>query len=290
MLGSAVCFTFYLASAKLLAARYDPGLLAFYRTALSAVMTLPWVWQAGSGFFRLKRPGLVLLRSGFSTAGYLCTLYAVGLLPLSQLNAITFARTLFIVILAAWLLREKVGAHRWTATAIGFAGVLVMVWPSDGAWGALGLGSMLALGASLSFAAAIVLVKELSRDHSPAQLLLWANMISTLFTLPVAWGNWATPASPADFALIAVMAAAGLAAQGCYIRGLSLSDASFVSVLDYLRLPMTASVDLAVFRALPPPAVWLGTAIVIAATGYIVWREQVRQAPLQSRGTPVEPP
>ena len=290
MLGSAACFTLYLSAAKLLASRYDPGLLAFQRTAIAAVITAPWALQAGAAFFRLKRPGLVLLRSGFSTAGYVCTLFAVGQLPLSQLNAITFSRSLFIVILAAWLLKERVGPHRWSATAVGFIGVLVMVAPHNGDWGSLSVGSFWAVGSALSFAAAIVLVKELSRDHTPAQLLLWANAISTLFTAPFAINSWAWPSSSGDFALIVLMAVAGLAAQGCYIRGLNLNDASFVSVIDYLRLPMTAAVDWVVFRALPPPAVWLGAIIVVLASSYIVWREHKRASSLRSKQNPVEPP
>ena len=74
--------------------------------------------------------------------------------------------------------------------------------------------------------------------------------------------------------LIAGMALTGLAAQTAYIRGLSMGDASLLSTLDYLRLPMTAAVDAAVFRALPGPAVWLGAVVIIGSTLYIAWRER----------------
>lgn len=274
MLGSAVTFTAYLATAKVLSARYDPGLIAFWRTALATLLALPWMLGAGASFWRLSRPWMVIARSAAGSLGFLLSLIAVAGLPISQMNALSFARPLFIVILAVIWLREAVGPRRWTATAIGFVGVLILVAPPDGDWGGLNLASLAALAAAAAFAVSIVLVKSLTRDHSEVQLIVWANLISMLFTVPFALMHWQLPQGAGDWVLMLAMGLSGLAAQSCYVRGLAVGEASFVSAMDYLRLPMTALVDWIVFRSVPGPGLWLGAGLIIGSSLYIVWREQ----------------
>ena len=44
-------------------------------------------------------------------------------------------------LLAALILKERVRRYRWTAVALGFAGVVVMMWPYLDIWGASYVGS-----------------------------------------------------------------------------------------------------------------------------------------------------
>jgi drug/metabolite transporter (DMT)-like permease len=57
---------------------------------------------------------------------------------------------------------------------------------------------------------------------------------------------------------------------------MSIGDASFLSPLDYLRLPMSAVADFWVFRLIPGASIWIGAAIIVVSTLYIGWRERVR--------------
>ncbi len=272
MLMSAVLFTAHIALGKFLSGNYEPGLLAFYRSAISLIWILPFVLRSPLSNFKTKRPGLVLTRSLFGTAGFLLSFYAISKefgIPISQFNAISFSRSLFIVVLAAFLLKETVGPRRWIATGIGFVGVIVMVRPDAG----LDFGSLLAIGSALCFGGAIILVKTLSRDHTPLVLLTYANLLSAVFTLPIAIVQWEMPHNLADVGLICCMALAGVLAQTCYINGMSRGDASFLSTIDYVRLPMTAVIDWLIFQEFPGPLVWIGAFIIVLSTLYITYRE-----------------
>ena len=141
------------------------------------------------------------------------------------------------------------------------------------------LGTLLALAAAFCMAGAITLVKLLSRNHRPVTLLIWANLLSSAMLLPLAlWKMPEVMPSWQDWALITLMGGCGVAGQYFYIRGMAIGDASFLSPIDYLRLPMAATVDWFLFKALPGPWTWAGTAIIIGATAYITLRErQVRR-------------
>ncbi|RAN39685.1 DMT family transporter [Hyphomonas sp. GM-8P] len=282
MTASGLVFTVFLTLSKVQSAEYDPGFLAFFRSFIALILTLPVIIQQGWGIMRIHQPGMVLLRSLFGTMGFIFGFYAVSAqfgLPLSEFNAISFSRAMFITVLAAGLLKETVGWHRWGATLAGFIGVLIMTQPQAG----VSLGTLLALAAAFCMAGAITLVKLLSRNHRPVTLLIWANLLSSAMLLPLAlWKMPEVMPSWQDWAMITLMGGCGVAGQYFYIRGMAIGDASFLSPIDYLRLPMAATVDWLLFKALPGPWTWVGTFIIIGATAYITLRE--RQVRRRARG------
>lgn len=284
MIASGVVFTLFLTLSKVQSADFDPGFLAFWRAFIALVATLPIIFMHGREVLVLHRPGLILLRSLFGTLGFVFGFYAVSDqfgLPLSEFNAISFSRALFITLLAALLLKEKVGVHRWGATLVGFVGVVIIAQPQAG----MSLGMLLALCAAASLAGAITLVKTLSRDHRPVTLLIWANLLSSVMLLPIAIWKWPEIApNLQQWGFISLMGFSGLFGQYFYIRAMSMGDASFLSPFDYFRLPMAGVVDWLLWQVLPGPWVWVGTGFIIGATLYITLRERrlkLAQVPLE---------
>lgn len=284
MILSGVGFTFYLLLNKLLSSDVHPVFLAFWRAFFGMGMAIPFVAMLGFSKMRTRRPGLLILRSLFGTIGFTCAIIAVSdmfTLTLAQFNAISFTRPLFVTLLAALVLREYVGVHRWGALVVGFLGVLVMVMPGlfvfwqPGALDMTGfdLGSLVALISAFTLAAAIVLVKFLSAELPAMVLLLYANALSTLLLSPFVYVFW-TDVSVQDWGLILAMSAFGFGSQFCFIYAMSIGDASFLSPIDYLRLPMSAVADFWVFRLVPGFSVWIGAAIIVVSTFYIGWRER----------------
>lgn len=289
MMLSGVGFTFYLLLNKLLSAEVHPVFLAFWRAFLGMAMALPFVAALGFGAMKTKRPGMLVVRSLFGTLGFTLAIVAVSdffTLTLAEFNAISFTRPLFVTLLAAVALREVVGPHRWVALGVGFFGVLIMVMPGlflfwqPGAFEATGLslGSLLALVSAFSLASAIVMVKFLSAELPAMVLLLYANLFSTVLLAPFAFIFW-TDVSLQDWGLILAMSAFGFVSQFCFIYAMSIGDASFLSPIDYLRLPMSAVADFWVFRLIPGIGVWIGAAIIVVSTLYIGWRERLKSKP-----------
>jgi drug/metabolite transporter (DMT)-like permease len=289
MILSGVGFTIYLLLNKLLSSDVHPVFLAFWRAFFGLVMAIPFIAAIGFSKMRTKRPGLLLLRSLSGTLGFTLAIVAVSdffTLTLAQFNAISFTRPLFVTLLAAVALREFVGPHRWAALMVGFFGVLVMVMPGlfffwqPGALDLTGfdLGSLVALISAFGLAAAIVMVKFLSAELPAMVLLLYANLLSSLLLAPFVYVFW-QDVSLQDWGLILAMSGFGFASQFCFIYAMSIGDASFLSPMDYLRLPMAAVADFWVFRLIPGFSVWVGAAIIVVSTFYIGWRERRNAKP-----------
>jgi drug/metabolite transporter (DMT)-like permease len=270
MVGSGVGFTVMAVCVKALAAKgYSESLMIFFRCAAGLVAMAPFLVMSGRRAWAVKRPGTVLLRSFYGTIGFFAGFYALAHLPLAEAQALSFSRTLFMVVLAIWLLKEKVAWRRWLAVGAGFAGIVIMTRP----WAvALDVGAALAIASAFAFALSIITVKDLTRDHSTITLVLYANVITTIAGLPFALFDWTTPAWP-DLGLLMLLGASGIAAQGCYVRALSTGEASLMGIVDYVRLPMAALAGFLVFAEIPDRWAVLGAAVVIGSTLYITLRE-----------------
>lgn len=290
MLFSAVGFTAYTVLSKTLTEEVHPVFLAFWRAFFACMLSVPVILRAGLHKMKTKHPGLLLLRSLFGTLGFTLAIVALSAdfnLTFSQFNAISFSRSLFVTVLAAIFLREVVGIHRWGAVVVGFFGVLIMVVPglflfwtpitTAGSGFHLDAGTICAILSAFFLAFAIVLVKTLSAELSAVALLTYANLLSSILLLPFAIYFWSWP-SLETWGWMLLMAGVGFVAQFCYISAVSIGDASFLSPLDYLRLPMATAADLIIVGMLPGTNVWIGAAIIIVSAVYITWRDRKKKA------------
>ncbi|MDB5481548.1 MAG: permease of the drug/metabolite transporter superfamily [Caulobacteraceae bacterium] len=273
MLLSAVTFTAMTTLIKFLGKDYPASLQAFYRQAAGLLVLAPWILRHPVRAFATTRPGILIFRAGAGTIGMIMSFYAFQKMPLAEANALSFTRALWLVPLAAFVLREKVGPHRIGAAIVGFLGVVLMLHP-DGKGGAIGVPQLCMLAASLLFSFTVVGMKALTRDHPPSTLLYWSAALGFLFTLPLALLSWRWP-TPGDLALLCLMGAIATVNQACYIKGMQAADAAAMAPIDYTRLVFSATAGFFLFGEVPGGLTLLGAAVVIASTLYITWREHM---------------
>ncbi|MBI1186719.1 MAG: EamA family transporter [Alphaproteobacteria bacterium] len=270
MLASAATFTAMTTLIKYLGDDYPAALQTFYRQAAGCVVLLPLIARNPVGVFRTSRPGILLFRSAAGTVGMILGFYAYQMMPLADANALSFTRTLWLVPLAALVLREQVGPHRIGATLAGFIGVLIMLKP--GGEGAFTWPARAALASAFLFALTITGMKIMTRDHSTTTLIVYAAVLGLALAIPPALFVWRWPSLP-DLGLLCAMGVLGLLTQTCYIKGMAIGDAAAMAPIDYTRLIFALVVGLALFQEVPDLVTMTGALVVIASTLYITWRE-----------------
>jgi len=273
MLGSAVGFAGMTVLIKFLGDDYPPALQTFYRQAAGFAVLLPIILHHRGAAFATTRPGLLLFRSGAGTIGMMLSFYAFQEMPLADANALSFTRNLWLVPLAAFVVREQVGALRIGAAVVGFLGVLVMIRPGAGGEFALGLPALAMLAASFLFALTITGMKVMTRDHSPTVLLVWGATLGLVLAIPGAFLTWRWP-EPLDLGLLCLMGVMGTITQACYIKGMQLGDAAAMAPIDYTRLIFSAAAGYLLFSEIPTIWTLIGAVIIVASTLFITIREQ----------------
>ena len=272
MLASAVLFTAMTTLIKYLGAGYPAALQTFYRQLAGVIILLPLVARDWRGALRTNRPGILIFRSSAGVLAMILAFYAYQELPLADANALSFTRTLWLVPLAALVLREPLGPMRIGAALVGFVGVLIMLKPSG--HGALGLGlpQLAALASAALFALTITGMKVMTRDHSPFTLLVYAAGLGLVFSIPPALFVWRWPTLP-DLGLLALMGVIGTLTQGCYIKGMEAGEAAVMAPIDYTRLVFAVIAGSVLFHETPSRAVLIGAAVVVVSTLFISLRE-----------------
>src|SRR5215470_444503 len=107
------------------------GQVVFFRSAFAIIpVVVIYAWRRELGAaFRTKRPLGHVTRGLMAVVSMFLNFAALARLPLVDATAISFAAPFITVVLAAFILKERVRVYRWSAVIIGFVGVLVMLWP-----------------------------------------------------------------------------------------------------------------------------------------------------------------
>ncbi len=276
MLFGAVGFSLILIIVRHLSASLDPFVLNFWRRIFSILMFAPWIMRVGFGAMKTSRLPLFALRSVVMVASSLMLLWSAVLIPIGEATAITFTAPLFTTLLAAVILKEKVGPRRIVALLVGFVGVLVMLRPGQEA---VSLGAILAIASSVLFGFVVIFGKQLASTEKPALVIL----LLSIFNLPISFVPavlfWQVPQGEEWRWVIGLGIAATMKRYGIQ-RAISAGDASLAQVFDFVRLPLAVGMAWWAFAEVPDPWMWAGAAIIFMATVYTTRREarMARQA------------
>ncbi len=260
--------------------------IAFFRNLFALMFMLPWVLRTGLVAVRTRRFRAHFWRGVVGLGAMNLWFLAVAVLPLAQAVALNFTFPLFGTILAALVLKEDVRLRRWSATLVGFLGVLVVLQPWDGgiAWA-----SLIPVAAAAFMATSSIMVKSLSSTEAPGTMVFYMNLIMTPLSLIPAAFYWHWP-ELRTWGIVVVLGFFAAVSHIMLTRAYVRADASAIQPFDYLRLPFIAAIGYFLFGEVPDHWLWLGAAIIAASTFYIARREaQVARAHRKATRSVIRP-
>ncbi len=268
---AAACFAVMNALIRLAAAELEPLQIAFLRNIFALAFMMPWLLRVGWGGLRTKRLKLHIWRGMIGFCGMVAWFTSLAHLPLSEAVALNFTVPLFATLGAAVFLHEVVRARRWSATAIGFLGVLIILRPGFAEFTAL---MALPIIAAAFMAGAITMVKTLSDTEDVAAIVLYQNLVLTVVSLVPALFVWRWPGGAVWLYVIGV----GFVATFAHLaltRAYTKADASAIIPFDYARLPFVAVIAWFLFGETADAWTWAGAAVIAGSSVYIARREAI---------------
>lgn len=257
--------------------------IGFLRSVFGLIFLLPIIlkgWDFSD--LRVKRPKLHIIRGALSAVNTLAWFTAIAIMPLGEAVALNFTAPLFVTLLAAIFLGEVVRARRWTATVVGFIGVLIVVRPGVET---VQLGAILALGSALSIAVNVLLIRVMSQEDSTRAIVTTFNLAIVLFTLIPAVLVWSWP-SPVMWAATFAVGVTTTVAHLMLTKAMSLAEASAIVPLEFIRLPMAVLIGFVWFAEILDGWTILGAAIIGCSAVYIARREALAAKPRATLPTP----
>lgn len=269
MLASCIGFSVMVCFVKLAGRALSSFEVTFFRCFFGLVAILPLIAWHGIGALRTRHLGMHAWRGVLGMAAMMCAYFGIARLPLATYTALSFSKPLFAIVLAVFVLGEIVRWRRWAATAVGFAGVLVMMRPGTEAFDP---NALFAIGDALSIAILITVLKRLPAYEQPLAMLFYFGIVASPLALIPAMLHWVWP-SPQTWLFLAVIGVTGALSQYFWIMAFRTGEASAVAPFDYSRLIFTGAVGIVFFAEVPDAWTLAGAGLIVASTVYLARRE-----------------
>lgn len=262
-------FSIEAAFARAIGPDLNLGQIGTIRAVVQLLMLWAWLGRGFPQAIATARPGMHMTRGLLSVTGLAAYFYVFANMPMTTATVLVFAGVLFTTIGAQAILGEAVGWRRWAATAVGFAGVLVVVRPA-----ATALDWTLAIGLYLAAngAAINIATKGLTKTEPTQTIMIWISLTMLVAALPLAVLTFTVP-TPRDALLMLSIGVAGTLGQYASVTAYRLADVSAVAPIMYLRIVIAAAVGVLIFGETLDGLTILGATIVTASALYITIRE-----------------
>ncbi|MEX0281876.1 MAG: DMT family transporter [Arenibacterium sp.] len=250
------------------------GQIIFFRSISQLVIVAVWISVQSTLHYRSPRWRMLVLRGLTSLVCWWLYYASFQTLELALASTLTFTTSLFVVVMAPFVLGEKIGWTRGLTTIFGFAGVVL-------ASGATGLrvepGVWLGLGSA--FAAAILIFQNrvLARTEHTATIMFWIALVASLGTAPGAVLSW-TVLGLADLAILLLAGTLGTLGMLLTVEAYRFGEVSALAPFPYARILFALAAGYFLFSETIAPMEFIGACVIVLCG--LLARERRRSAPL----------
>ncbi|WP_071672762.1 DMT family transporter [Nioella nitratireducens] len=269
MLLTGACFVAVTATVKVVGPGVPPAQSAFLRYLLGLVFVIPMIRPILRAKVSPRGWRLFALRGVAHTVGVILWFYAMTQIPIAEVTAMNYLNPIYVTIMAALFLGERMAARRIMAIVVAFLGALIILRPG---FREVTSGHYAMLVTAAVFAVGYLVAKIMADETSPAVVVGMLSLTVTIGLAPFAWWVW-VPVSFEQLAwlfLVSVFATAGHFSMTMAFKAAPLTVTQPVT---FLQLVWATLLGAIVFHEPADLYVILGGAMIIASISYITLRE-----------------
>lgn len=251
------------------------------------------IYLKGPGIVRGRQHLPLLLRGLLAFFAFTTYYIALQKIPLADAAAVYMTAPLFVTLLSALLLSERVGLHRWAAVLTGFGAVLYMLDPGSSLFR---IESAMPLFSALCYAMIPIINRRIGRSEHALTMAIYTTFTYLCLTLLASALIHLLPASQADGGVVAAVMRHWVAINSadllltlvagcvftvallCITQAYRIAIVSSVAPFEYSYLLWASLIGYLFFGDIPGTRTLLGGAAVVACGCYIVYREKGGQA------------
>ena len=258
--------------AKYLSAELSFFQITWARYFFTVFLTFPIMFF----FFKKKltkstQPRLQIFRGLTLFFANVLFFYSISVISMAKALTLAFVAPLVTTALSPFILREKVGARRWSAVIIGFIGTLIVIRPGTIDFN---LATIAALGTGFFYGFYLIITRKLHRSDNPLLTLLLTGVVGGVigsFIVPVVWVN----PTINQWLLLALMGVFACLGHLFLILSLKYADASKLAPFGYFEIVTNIILGYYFFSDFPTTWTWVGLAIIICSGVYISFRDKI---------------
>ncbi|MBJ9968797.1 DMT family transporter [Burkholderia seminalis] len=278
ILVSMLCFAIVDALGKAVALSYPANEVTFFRMLFGVVPALAVCLRGRSIAARIRDLDVRGQAVRALTLIGASALFFAGLpyLPLSEAVAIVYSEALFVIVLAPFLLGERLLVRNAIAALIGFIGVLLVVRPqgAQSNW----IGPALLMLSAVCGALSMIQIRRIRSSDDSGTTVLFFTVVGTLATgvsLLFAW----QPPTIKDLAVMALLAAFATIGQFIFTVAVRRADAAVLAPYTYTSIIWATLFGYVVWGETLGVVAIVGIMLIIGSAIAVAMREQPPEGP-----------
>ncbi|TMV07252.1 DMT family transporter [Ruegeria sediminis] len=273
MIGATIVFALQDGISRHLAGTYNTYMVVMIRYWFFAAFVIVLAARSTGGLAvaaRTSQPGLQIFRGLLLAAEICVAVFGFTVLGLIESQAVFICYPLMVAALSGPVLGESVGWRRWSAIGVGCIGVLIILQPGMGVFNPW---AIIPLISAFMFALYALLTRYAARRDSTTTSFFWTGVAGAVGMTAVGIWFW-EPMASRDWGWMALLCVTGAGGHWLLIKCYEMADASAVQPFAYFHLMWAAILAITVFDEELRTAVVVGTALIVSAGLFTLWRER----------------
>ena len=242
---------------------------SFFRFFFSLIILIPYIFYTKFYFIKTNNIKKHLVRSSLNLPAMYLTFGALTMIPLEKINAIHFLNPLFVSIFAIIFFKEKIYIYRVISLILGFVGIIVVIRPG---LIPLEIGSFMVLGSTVLWALCIIITKDITKEESAINILIFQCIFMSLFTFIIAYFNWELPSSD-QLMLLFLSALFGNVFHLMINHSFKIADLTLTAPFRYSVLIWGSLFGFLFFNEIPDFFTWIGGTIIFLSILILTYYE-----------------
>ena len=242
--------------------------LVAMRFAVGIPFVLLAMWRIQAGWPTLSSWRANAPRGVLNVASTLLFFTALRRLPLAEALTLSYLAPLMLVLMATFVLGERLRRSALGAVLLGLCGVGVIAWNSIAGQLVLSgdlIGIAAAFGSAATYATNNLMLRSQAQRDSATSIVLIQHVVPSTVALPIAVASWPAPPAPVWF-IFPLLAMLGVSGQFLLTWAYRRATAGVLASVDYLALPYATLLGFVFFHEVPSDADWGGAVLIVGAS------------------------
>jgi S-adenosylmethionine uptake transporter len=242
----------------------------FFGTITLCLVMIP----KGLSCFKTSNVKIHFIRSVLLFAGISIWISCLNDVPLVLVTLMSFTIPIFFIILAYFLLKEKIGISRLIITVLGFIGIIVAINPFSENFQNI---SLLLIIAVICFALLDVVNKKYVSSESTLNMMFYSALFTLLLSLaPTFFYGFIWPSNKEIILCFFLGAGANLILY-TLLKAFALADATSLSPLRYTELLISALIAYFLFGQIPEHSIYIASLIIVPCNFMLIYYETKKE-------------
>ena len=235
--------------------------LVFLRSFVGLIIIIPFILPRGISFMKTSVFHIHIFRGLISISAMTCLYFAIANIGLSEATLLNAASPLFIALLAAPILNERINTRIFLILIIGFIGVLLILKPGTSMFT---FAAIIGLCSGFFIACAKILIRYMARTEPVIRTVFYFSIFSTFYSGIAMFWFWQTP-TIFDLSIMILAGVCATGGQTLLTYAFTNNEVSTISPFTYVTVLMATLFGWIGWNEVPDIGSGIGAIFIISS-------------------------